>query len=603
MSNKNLPKVSIIIPVYNGANYLKEAIESAISQTYKNLEIIVVNDGSNDNGKTDKICRSYGNKIKYFIKENGGPASALNLGIEKMNGEYFSWLSHDDLYYPQKVENQVKFIEKYSNEKVIIYADYDLIDKDSKLISKISLNHELLMKKPEYSLLRGVVNGITLLIPKKAFEEYGNFDIRLKCTQDYDLWNRLTKTYRFIHMNQILTKTRIHALQDSNKHPNVIKEGNLLWIKMMKNVPLDKKIELEGSEYNFYREMSLFLKKESPYLGALEFAKKKMDEIFHNLKDKMESQKVTIIIPFYNRVPLLFDSLKSVESQSHKNLEILLINDGSTDNLQELKKYIKKDTRIKLINVEKNKGAAAARNIGIEKSSGDFIAFLDSDDLFKKEKIQTQLVLMVLTQSNISHTSYIRRGCGKDVIIESGKTSGRVIPDILSSCPIATPTVMLRSDYLKKSHVRYREDFRIGEDVCFWLEILRNNDLLGIEEPFTVVNVNTDSAYNNLEKQLLGLTNILNFILADKEYRQYHVQIANLCRGFFELSHKIEVKNNTNLNSNISQTWSLSNPSSIPSRLIYLFKYQGVFLTVKKIFRKYTPIVLNKLQKSNEKTV
>ena len=75
------PKVSIIIPVYNGANYLRDAINSALNQTYKNIEIIVVNDGSNDNGRTDEIALSYGNKIKYIKKKNGGVASALNVGI------------------------------------------------------------------------------------------------------------------------------------------------------------------------------------------------------------------------------------------------------------------------------------------------------------------------------------------------------------------------------------------------------------------------------------------------------------------------------------------------------------------------------------------
>ena len=88
-------KVSIIIPVFNGANYLREAIDSALKQTYENIEVLVINDGSDDNGKTEAIARSYGDKLRYFHKENGGVASALNLGIKEMAGEYFSWLSHD----------------------------------------------------------------------------------------------------------------------------------------------------------------------------------------------------------------------------------------------------------------------------------------------------------------------------------------------------------------------------------------------------------------------------------------------------------------------------------------------------------------------------
>ena len=83
------PKVSIIIPVYNGKDYVEEAIDSALNQTYDNKEIIVVNDGSKDN--TEEICLSYKDKIKYYSKENGGVSTALNLAISKATGEYISW--------------------------------------------------------------------------------------------------------------------------------------------------------------------------------------------------------------------------------------------------------------------------------------------------------------------------------------------------------------------------------------------------------------------------------------------------------------------------------------------------------------------------------
>ena len=115
------PLVSIVIPVYNGTNFLKDAIDSALRQTYKNIEVIVVNDGSTDNGGTEGIALSYGDKIRYFKKENGGVASALNHGIKEMRGEYFSWLSHDDVYNDNKIEEQINFLKKYPDEEVVVY--------------------------------------------------------------------------------------------------------------------------------------------------------------------------------------------------------------------------------------------------------------------------------------------------------------------------------------------------------------------------------------------------------------------------------------------------------------------------------------------------
>ncbi len=96
--------VSVVIPVYNGARYLPQAIDSALGQTYPHCEVIVVNDGSEDGGETRKAALAYGDRIRYIEKENGGVASALNCGIQSMNGRYFCWLSHDDLFLPDKVD-------------------------------------------------------------------------------------------------------------------------------------------------------------------------------------------------------------------------------------------------------------------------------------------------------------------------------------------------------------------------------------------------------------------------------------------------------------------------------------------------------------------
>lgn len=269
------PLVSIVIPVYNGENYLKEAIESALAQTYKNIEIIVVNDGSTDN--TDAIAKEYGNKIRYFKKKNGGVASALNLAIEKMQGEYFSWLSHDDLYFPQKIENQINFLSKQNNKKVVLFSNYLLINENGRKISEVIINHKTTLI-PEYTLLRGCVNGITMLIPKGAFIECGNFNDNLRCTQDYDLWHKILKVYPFIHMTDILAKTRIHSLQDTNMNPKAVSEGEDLWQFMIEDVSDARKIELEGSIYNYYYKMALHLKN-SPYRNTLKMCIDKCKKI------------------------------------------------------------------------------------------------------------------------------------------------------------------------------------------------------------------------------------------------------------------------------------------------------------------------------------
>ena len=197
-----MKKVTIVIPVYNGSNYMKDAIDSALAQTYKNLEVIVVNDGSNDDGKTKAIAESYGDKIRYFEKENGGVSTALNLAIEKMTGEYFSWLSHDDMYYPNKIEREMEELKKY-DDNTILYSNFDLINEKGEKTRSIYLDHNMLTAKSDYAVLRGAIGGITLLIPKKVFKEEGLFDPKLRCVQDYELWFRVLDKYKFVPTPQV----------------------------------------------------------------------------------------------------------------------------------------------------------------------------------------------------------------------------------------------------------------------------------------------------------------------------------------------------------------------------------------------------------------
>ncbi|MBA4369088.1 MAG: glycosyl transferase [Desulfobacterium sp.] len=230
------PKVSIIIPVYNGSNYMKEAIDSSLAQTYQNSEVIVVNDGTTDNGRTDAIAKSYGDQIRYFLKTNGGVASALNYGIGRMEGEYFSWLSHDDVYYPHKLENQIRYLEDL-NKTVILYSDYEYIDSKSKFLETNKIDHV----SPDrfiYSILIGhPIHGCTALVPRQCFKDVGLFNEQLKTSQDYDLWFRMAKKYEFVHLQEVLIKSRIHTEQGTQAMiSRVMAEANELYINCMNDL-------------------------------------------------------------------------------------------------------------------------------------------------------------------------------------------------------------------------------------------------------------------------------------------------------------------------------------------------------------------------------
>ena len=225
------PKISIVIPAYNASNYLAEAIDSALAQTYPNVEIVVVNDGSKDDGATREVALSYGDKIRYFEKENGGSSSALNMGIANMTGEWFSWLSHDDLYTPEKLEKQINYINELEISiselpKYIFFSASELIDANGKTIrafdgnqaqklkdkiAAISHNGYLIAEPTEY-----IFHGCSCLVHKDAFDDVGAFDEKLRLLNDVDLWYRLyAADYQIHYIPEPLVKGRVHAKQVS----------------------------------------------------------------------------------------------------------------------------------------------------------------------------------------------------------------------------------------------------------------------------------------------------------------------------------------------------------------------------------------------------
>lgn len=281
------PLVSIIVPVYNGSNYLKYALDSALNQTYKNIEIIVVNDGSNDDGKTKRVAKKYGSKIRYYEKTNGGVSSALNFGISKMKGDYFAWLSHDDLIEPEHIEKLVEYVSIKGNEKTIPFAAFKIIDEfgnlkvDETISAQIyCFDYKMSILKNEYSLLQGEINGGSVLIPKEAFKKYGLFDEKQRITQERDMWSRLIKGYHFISIPYDTAMIRQHSSQVTNTNKNIITESNKKMLQIVKAVP-DKKIkELELNKASFYSVMKKYYTDNSNTYMAEE-----MDKLINIIKE------------------------------------------------------------------------------------------------------------------------------------------------------------------------------------------------------------------------------------------------------------------------------------------------------------------------------
>jgi glycosyltransferase involved in cell wall biosynthesis len=243
-SNFN-PLVSIVIPVYNGENYLAEAINSALAQTYQNIEIIVVNDGSTD--KTEDIAKSYRNKIRYFKKKNGGTSTALNLGIKKMRGKYFSWLSHDDLYYPQKISRAIEELSKLKDKDTIIISDLDGMNEDYKKTyptADYQRHRDEYPKRNDFWLYPVVYNkthGCTHLFSRKVFETVGLFDVKLLVAHDFEFYYRAFAKFPHLYINEVLITARDSSnRQGKRSHTRGNIEYSLLYIDILNHLSEDE---------------------------------------------------------------------------------------------------------------------------------------------------------------------------------------------------------------------------------------------------------------------------------------------------------------------------------------------------------------------------
>ena len=189
-----LPLASIIIPVYNGANFLRTAIESAINQTYPNVEIIVVNDGSTDNGASEVIALTYPN-VRYLKKENGGVASALNFGVKNSNGQWIYWLSHDDVYSPTRIEDDMVFASN-NREAKVLYSDFYKIDDSGAIFDVAKFEIDKIVSVRQVLEQNGL-HFCAITLHRSVFDQVGFYNVKNWTMQDVEMVIRIARDFVF----------------------------------------------------------------------------------------------------------------------------------------------------------------------------------------------------------------------------------------------------------------------------------------------------------------------------------------------------------------------------------------------------------------------
>jgi glycosyltransferase involved in cell wall biosynthesis len=224
MSN---PAVSVVIPVYNGQNYLRLALESVLRQTFQDFEIIVIDDGSKDS--TPDIAQSFGERVRYVRQENAGVAAAVNHGIRLARGRYFAWLSHDDLWAPEKLSAQLEALQ-HVDGPAVCYTDIKLIDGEGKVFDEKDLplpnGNEIV--RAILRLEPVLYAAYSLVCELRCFAQVGPYDLKKRHTQDADMLLRLARTFPFVRVPEKLMFVREHGTRDSLR-PTFVAEANAFY--------------------------------------------------------------------------------------------------------------------------------------------------------------------------------------------------------------------------------------------------------------------------------------------------------------------------------------------------------------------------------------
>jgi len=204
--------VSVVIPAYNQARYITEAIESVLAQTFTDFELIVVDDGSTDDTHTE--LERYSARTRVIRQTNRGASAALNVGIREAHGAWISMLSADDAWEPTKLERQVH-IARSNPDVGLVYTDFAYVDQDGLFLARERYPPQPSSRRGTlFWLVRGCyVNGSTVMVRRDVFDKVGLFDERERWAPDWDMWLRIAMHYRLARVPEALVRYRIHPGQ------------------------------------------------------------------------------------------------------------------------------------------------------------------------------------------------------------------------------------------------------------------------------------------------------------------------------------------------------------------------------------------------------
>ena len=529
----NQELVSIIVPIYNVENYLRQCLDSISEQTYKNFECIMVNDGSTDSSQ--QIAEEYLTDSRFTLinQSNKGLSGARNTGISHIREEstFVAFVDSDDYIYPDFLETLIEHIEdgvdiiegmiEYFHDEIKVdrvchdFEKQTLMTKDDKL-GKFALNELRVSVFPK--LFR------KSLLTEDFFPEGWIFEdlaVVPELVSHSGKWIKLPKViygYR-IRPNSITTKEfseeKLDVFKIFGKYDLFFKDESDVTKLLVEKI---KYLHLNYHDIEFVPENSHYK----------QLYQQEKQKLLSKIADYESKALISIIVPIYDVENYLRQCLDSIMSQTYQNFECLLINDGSPDNSADIcREYVDKDARFRYFEKE-NGGVSSARNLGIERSGGAYITFIDSDDWVDSDYLEVLYNALIDENADISVSTYKRfhkaencwhfhsfqRGYEKRVF-----TNHELIDEFidLNTFDYSYGFVcgkLVRKDLL--DNIAFNEMTTLGEDMEYWLKLyLISNKVVYVNRDsynYRVDNVNRRFGAEKIRSDIQQRLNFIAFL-------------------------------------------------------------------------------------------
>lgn len=547
-----IPLISIVVPIFNNEKELDKSLSSAIEQTYHNLEIICIDDGSVDNSTKiiDKYC-CVDPRIKLLTQSSRGIAAARNIGIDRAQGEYVYFLELTDYLEPYAIEDLYNCFN--------VESDIDFSSSSVRFISttgeeqKNTANNQPFEDIRDLMSIKSIPLDITSkdclfpfnkLYKTKLIKKHG-----LRFAEELDKGNEALawlwmysmhcQKYCILEKKNHLCSTGITAT-DVVRNPNdanVIEFYKYMLLHTLgsaNNLHIDALVNLLYAQFNSFiqkcnldslTELSNAITGYKNYTESLALKNKCVELLVDIEKRKVDLTSrngnlpfISVIIPVHNGEIHLRECLESITNQSLKNIQIICINDHSTDRTSDIiNEMIAKDSRITIISNPQNIGAGASRNIGIKHACGEYISFVDSDDFISCNFLENMYFGAKREDADVCATPnliFYPSNAKKRTGIKSNKSITTPLEkrEIILSSGVACNKIYKKS-FLLKNHIEYFENSYGEDNTIANLAVILANKIAVSNNSIYYHRINENSTIHNIDKRILALPKVYDYLI------------------------------------------------------------------------------------------